>query len=29
VLKLTRHPSFVAISLFGFALILMNGWAGG
>lgn len=28
VLKLTRHPSFVAISLFGFAHMLMNGWAG-
>ena len=28
VLKLTRHPSFVAFSLFGFAHMLMNGWAG-
>ena len=28
VLKLTRHPSFVAFGLFGFAHMLMNGWAG-
>lgn len=28
VLKITRHPSFVAFSLFGIAHILMNGWAG-
>jgi uncharacterized membrane protein len=28
VLKLTRHPSFVAFSLFGFAHMLMNGWVG-
>ncbi len=28
VLKLTRHPSFVAISIFGFAHLLMNGWLG-
>jgi uncharacterized membrane protein len=28
VLKLTRHPAFVAFSLFGFAHMLMNGWAG-
>ena len=28
VLKVTRHPSFVAISLFGLAHLLMNGWAG-
>ena len=26
--KITRHPSFVAFSLFGIAHILMNGWAG-
>jgi uncharacterized membrane protein len=28
VLKLTRHPAFVAFSLFGFAHMLMNGWIG-
>jgi uncharacterized membrane protein len=28
VLKLTRHPAFVGFSLFGFAHMLMNGWAG-
>jgi uncharacterized membrane protein len=28
VLKLTRHPAFVAFSLFGFAHMLMNGWSG-
>jgi uncharacterized membrane protein len=28
VLKITRHPGFVAFSLFGFAHLLMNGWAG-
>lgn len=28
ILKITRHPNFVAIILFGFAHILMNGWAG-
>ncbi len=28
ILKITRHPSFVAFSLFGIAHILMNGWAG-
>ena len=28
ILKLTRHPSFVAFSLFGFAHLLMNGWLG-
>jgi uncharacterized membrane protein len=28
LLKITRHPSFVAFSLFGIAHILMNGWAG-
>jgi uncharacterized membrane protein len=28
ILKLTRHPSFVAFTLFGFAHMLMNGWAG-
>jgi uncharacterized membrane protein len=27
-LKITRHPSFVAFSLFGIAHMLMNGWAG-
>ena len=26
--KVTRHPAFVAFSLFGIAHILMNGWAG-
>jgi uncharacterized membrane protein len=28
ILKITRHPSFAAFSLFGIAHILMNGWAG-
>jgi uncharacterized membrane protein len=28
VLKVTRHPNFVAFILFGFAHLLMNGWAG-
>lgn len=28
VLKLTRHPSFVAFTIFGFAHLLMNGWLG-
>ncbi len=28
VLKLTRHPSFVAFALFGFAHMLMNGFVG-
>jgi uncharacterized membrane protein len=28
VLKLTRHPGFVAFGIFGFAHMLMNGWAG-
>ncbi len=28
ILKVTRHPSFVAFALFGFAHLLMNGWAG-
>jgi uncharacterized membrane protein len=28
ILKITRHPSFVAFGLFGIAHILMNGWAG-
>ena len=28
ILKITRHPSFVAFSLFGLAHMLMNGWAG-
>jgi uncharacterized membrane protein len=28
VLKLTRHPSFVAFAMFGFAHMLMNGWLG-
>jgi uncharacterized membrane protein len=27
ILKITRHPSFVAFSLFGIAHMLMNGWA--
>jgi uncharacterized membrane protein len=26
--KVTRHPSFIAFSLFGFAHMLMNGWVG-
>jgi uncharacterized membrane protein len=28
ILKITRHPSFVAFGLFGIAHMLMNGWAG-
>lgn len=28
ILKLTRHPNFVALTLFAFAHMLMNGWAG-
>ncbi|HEY2663604.1 MAG TPA: NnrU family protein, partial [Candidatus Binataceae bacterium] len=28
ILKITRHPSFVAFTLFGFAHLLMNGWLG-
>ena len=28
ILKLTRHPGFVAFTVFGFAHMLMNGWAG-
>ena len=28
ILKITRHPSFVAFTLFGLAHMLMNGWAG-
>jgi len=28
ILKITRHPSFVGLSLFGLAHMLMNGWAG-
>lgn len=28
ILKITRHPGFVAFSLFGLAHILMNGWLG-
>jgi len=28
LLKVTRHPAFVAFSLFGFAHMLMNGWLG-
>jgi uncharacterized membrane protein len=28
VLKITRHPGFVAFTLFGLAHLLMNGWAG-
>jgi uncharacterized membrane protein len=28
ILKLTRHPSFVALSIFGLAHMLMNGWLG-
>lgn len=28
ILKFTRHPGFVAFSIFGFAHMLMNGWAG-
>jgi uncharacterized membrane protein len=28
ILKITRHPGFVAFSLFGIAHLLMNGWLG-
>ena len=28
ILKFTRHPGFVAFAIFGFAHMLMNGWAG-
>jgi uncharacterized membrane protein len=28
VLKITRHPGFVAFTLFGLAHMLMNGWLG-
>jgi uncharacterized membrane protein len=28
ILKITRHPNFVAMTLFGFAHMLMNGWLG-
>src|SRR5262249_5113010 len=28
ILKLTRHPNFVALSIFGLAHMLMNGWLG-
>jgi len=28
MLKITRHPSFIAFILFGFAHLLMNGWLG-
>jgi len=28
ILKVTRHPSFIAFALFGLAHMLMNGWAG-
>lgn len=28
MLKITRHPSFVAFTLFGFSHMLMNGWLG-
>jgi len=28
ILKITRHPSFVAFTLFGIAHMMMNGWAG-
>jgi uncharacterized membrane protein len=28
ILKITRHPSFVAFAAFGLAHLLMNGWAG-
>jgi uncharacterized membrane protein len=28
ILKITRHPSFVAIALFAIAHLLMNGWGG-
>jgi uncharacterized membrane protein len=28
ILKLTRHPGFIAFAIFGLAHMLMNGWAG-
>src|SRR5205807_6717146 len=28
ILKVTRHPSFVAFTLFGLGHLLMNGWTG-
>jgi uncharacterized membrane protein len=28
ILKVTRHPSFVGLAMFGFAHMIMNGWAG-
>jgi uncharacterized membrane protein len=28
ILKITRHPSFVGLATFGFAHMIMNGWAG-
>src|SRR5216684_300296 len=28
ILKITRHPNFVALAIFAFAHILMNGWVG-
>jgi uncharacterized membrane protein len=28
ILKITRHPNFTALTLFGFAHLLMNGWLG-
>jgi uncharacterized membrane protein len=28
ILKVSRHPSFIAFTLFGLAHLLMNGWAG-
>ncbi len=28
IVKVTRHPTFVAFALFGFAHVLMNGWLG-
>jgi len=28
ILKLTRHPGFVAFAIFGFAHMLLNGWVG-
>lgn len=28
ILKITRHPTFVAIAVFAFAHLLMNGWVG-
>jgi uncharacterized membrane protein len=28
ILKITRHPSFVGLAMFGFAHMIMNGWTG-